>query len=158
MERIKIKDVYCGACWDYVTSPPSATGHAESQQLVLSLNNNVQKRLWCVLRYFIFFLFKHLQKGVLSYRQFKTPNLLWNCAVLVKRRTHLGRGNFVVVVFIEVELIYNIALISVYSNIYIYSFIYIYKTIHIVLYIYIYIYLSAYICILFCILFLCGLF
>ena len=88
------------------------------QQAMLRVSNwcclstyNVQKRLWCVLRYFIFFLFKHLQKGVLSHQQFKTPNLLWNCAILMKRRTHLGRGNFVVV-FIEVELIYNIALIS----------------------------------------------
>ena len=130
MERIKIKDMYWGACWDYVTNPLSATGHAESQQLVLSLNNNVQKRLWCVLRYFIFFLFKHLQKGVLSYRQFKTPNLLWNCAVLVKRRTHLGRGNFVVV-FIEVELIYNIALISGIQQHDSVIYIYIYICVHI---------------------------
>ena len=79
---------------------------------MLSLHTTYKKGSDCVLRYFIFFLFKHLQKGVLSYRQFKTPNLLWNCAVLVKSRTHLGRGNFDVVVFIEVELIYNIALIS----------------------------------------------
>lgn len=57
-------------------SPPSATGHAESLQLVLSLNIQRTKGSDCVLRYFIFFPFKHLQKGSTELPTIQNPKSL----------------------------------------------------------------------------------